>query len=473
MTASATALAGLIGWPVAHSVSPAMHNAAFAHLGLDWRYVALPVAPEPAARVGEAVRGLRALGFRGANVTVPHKQAVMPHLDRLSPAAQAIGAVNTILVEPDGALAGDNTDAPGFVADLRAYGVEPAGRRVLVLGAGGSANAVTYGLLAAGAAEVAILNRTASRTDALVAQLRGHFPDRPVVNLGTEAGGAAVAGFDLVVNCTSLGMTPHVDASPLPAAVGWRPGQVLYDLVYNPPATRLMRDAAAGGARVIGGLGMLVRQGALAFERWTSQAAPVAVMVAAARARFFGALAQSLAPTPADRRAAENFTIRRATAEDAAALSALNAHVQDLHEAAVPQFFKPVSSTTFPVALVVELLGYRPNVFFLAELDGRPAGYLWAVVRRRSATESTYSQDAVHIEQMGVAPEFRGRGCGQQLMDAARELARSLEIHTVTLDVWRFNEEARRFYERQGFVGYYERMWQVLEDRTSGTEEQP
>jgi ribosomal protein S18 acetylase RimI-like enzyme len=234
-----------------------------------------------------------------------------------------------------------------------------------------------------------------------------------------------------------------------------------------------MRDAAAGGARVIGGLGMLVQQGALAFERWTGQAAPVAVMAAAAQARFFGARAAPVTPPEPDSRAAESFTVRRATVEDAAALSALNAHVQELHEAAVPQFFKPASTTTFPVKLVVELLEYRPNVFFLAELDGRPAGYLWAVVRRRPATESTYSQDAVHVEQMGVAPEFRGRGCGQQLMDAARELARSLEIHTVTLDVWRFNEAARRFYERQGFTGYYERMWQVLEDPKPITEEQP
>ena len=134
-----TTLVGLIGWPVSHSVSPAMHNAAFDHLGLDWRYVPLPVDPGRPDGVGEAVRGLRALGLRGANVTVPHKQAVMAHLDRLTPAAQAIGAVNTIVVAADGALVGDNTDAPGFIADLRAHGVDPAGQRVLVLGAGGSA----------------------------------------------------------------------------------------------------------------------------------------------------------------------------------------------------------------------------------------------------------------------------------------------------------------------------------------------
>ncbi len=174
-----TTLVGLIGWPVSHSVSPAMHNAAFAHLGLDWRYVPFPVAPEPASRVGEAVLGLRALGLRGANVTVPHKQAVMAHLDRLTPAAQAIGAVNTILLDAEGALVGDNTDAPGFVADLREHGVEVPGRRVLVLGAGGSARAVAYGLAAAGASQITLVNRSVDRALALVAALQPLFPALP------------------------------------------------------------------------------------------------------------------------------------------------------------------------------------------------------------------------------------------------------------------------------------------------------
>ena len=136
-----TTMVGLIGWPTGHSVSPLMHNAAFAALGLDWRYIPLPVPTDPAPRIGEAVYGLRALGMKGANVTVPHKQAVIPFLDELSGAALAIGAVNTIIVQPDGRLLGDNTDAPGFIADLRDHGVEPQGKRVLVLGAGGSARA--------------------------------------------------------------------------------------------------------------------------------------------------------------------------------------------------------------------------------------------------------------------------------------------------------------------------------------------
>jgi shikimate dehydrogenase len=279
---SKTAIVGLIGWPVSHSVSPPMHNAAFAALGLDWRYVALPVPVEPPERVGEAVRGLRALGLRGANVTVPHKQAVMPHLDRLSPAAEAIGAVNTIVVTPEGGLAGDNTDARGFVADLRDHGVDPQGLRVLVLGAGGSARAVVYGLAAAGAARVAIANRTYRRAADLVAALQPRLPACPLAALalpGDLAAAATVA--DLVVNCTSLGMTPQPETTPWDETLRLRPDQAVYDLVYNPAETRLLRWAAAGGARAIGGLGMLVWQGAIAFEQWTGIAPPVPIMAAA------------------------------------------------------------------------------------------------------------------------------------------------------------------------------------------------
>src|SRR5690606_12379624 len=142
-----TTVVGLIGWPVGHSVSPAMHNAAFAALGLNWCYVPLPVATEPSTCIGDAVAGLVALGMAGANVTVPHKQTVMPHLDDLTPAPRASGAVNTITVNPaDQTLLGDNTDVPGFIADLRDHGVVPAVDHALILGAGGSARAIVYGL---------------------------------------------------------------------------------------------------------------------------------------------------------------------------------------------------------------------------------------------------------------------------------------------------------------------------------------
>jgi shikimate dehydrogenase len=280
-------MVGLIGWPVGHSVSPAMHNAAFAALGLDWCYVPLPVPIEPADRIREAVAGLRALGLRGANVTVPHKQNVMPHLDRLSPAAQAMGAVNTIRVEPDGALLGDNTDAPGFVADLREHGVDPAGKAALVLGAGGSARAVVYGLAHAGATRIAIANRTVERAQTLAAAMQPLFPACPITAHDLPAAVAALAGQSrLIVNTTSLGMTPNVDTSPWDQDVSFIPGQVVYDLVYNPPQTRLLQKAAADGAQAIGGLGMLIWQGAIAFELWTGQTPPVEVMRQAAEEKF-------------------------------------------------------------------------------------------------------------------------------------------------------------------------------------------
>lgn len=275
-----TQIVGLIGWPVSHSVSPAMQNRAFAETGLNWRFVPLPVPVEPAARIAEAILGLRALGLRGANVTVPHKQAVIPYLDHLEPAARAIGAVNCVRVKDDGTLVGDNTDAPGFVADLRDHQVDPRGMRVLVLGAGGSARAVVSGLAQAGAAAITIYNRTESRARDLAADMAQQFPACPIdANPSTLE--PVAQGADLIVNCTSVGMSPHVDASPWPVATPMHSEQVVYDLIYNPRATRLLQAAEQAGATAIHGLGMLVWQGALAFEMWTGVNAPVASMRAA------------------------------------------------------------------------------------------------------------------------------------------------------------------------------------------------
>ncbi|MCB0045743.1 MAG: shikimate dehydrogenase [Caldilineaceae bacterium] len=273
---------GLLGWPVSHSVSPAMHNAAFAELGLDdWRYVTLPVPPEPSARILEAVLGLRALGLRGANVTVPHKQAVIPTLDELTPAARAMGAVNTIWIEED-RLWGDNTDGPGFVADLRQHAVDPAGKTALVLGAGGSARAVVYGLADAGCRAIVILNRTVGKAEALAETMQQLFPACAISAGRMVADLARCADADLVINCTSLGMTPNVTSMPWSADIPFRAGQVVYDLVYNPAETRLLRKASEDGAQAVGGLGMLVMQGALAFARWTGRPAPGDVMRKAA-----------------------------------------------------------------------------------------------------------------------------------------------------------------------------------------------
>ncbi len=274
-----TNVVGLIGWPTGHSVSPRMHNAAFAALELDWCYVPFPVPTDPPSRIGEAVAGVRALGLRGVNVTVPHKQNVMPYLDTLTAAAQAIGAVNTIAVQLDGTLLGDNTDAPGFIADLRDHGVDPAGQHVLILGAGGSARAVTYGLAEAGAASITIANRTEKRGHELVASLLPHVPDCILAACALPDDLPEHADHcDLIINCTSLGMSPGVEGTPWPLELRFRPEQVVYDLVYNPRETRLLAQAAHDGARAIGGIGMLVWQGAIAFERWTDMQPPVAVM---------------------------------------------------------------------------------------------------------------------------------------------------------------------------------------------------
>jgi shikimate dehydrogenase len=275
-----------------------MHNAAFAALGLEWAYVPLPVPPE---RVGDAVRGLNALGFAGANVTVPHKSTVIPFLDELTPIARAIGAVNTIVVRPDGLLMGDNTDGAGFTADLRGHGIDVRGKgageqnaetpasegqrgtvqtcqRVLLIGAGGAARAVAYALADAGAT-VTIANRTLGRARELCQTIVAALPeaaDRLSAHAFPDALAGLAAEADLVVNTTSLGL--H-DGDPLPwdAAVAFRTGQVVYDLIYNRP-TPLLAMAAAQGARAITGLGMLVHQGARAFELWTGQVAPVEVM---------------------------------------------------------------------------------------------------------------------------------------------------------------------------------------------------
>ena len=294
---------GVMGWPVAHSLSPIMQNAALRALGLPWTYDLLPVPPSDLAA---AVQAVRAEGFVGANVTVPHKQAIIPHLDGLTPTARAMGAVNTLFWDtppssadahpdaPIGALSaadveckhlfGDNTDGIGFIADLAAHGISVAGQCVLVIGGGGAARAVVYALAAAGAS-VTIVNRTVAHAQAIAALVSSHFP-RATLSCAVFPDGlaAAAAGADLIVNTTSVGMWPAVDAMPWDAELAFRPDQVVYDLVYTPRMTALLRKAQLDGARVMDGLGMLVEQGAAALTRWTGRPAPVAVMRAAVEA---------------------------------------------------------------------------------------------------------------------------------------------------------------------------------------------
>ncbi len=267
-----TRLLGVMGWPVAHSLSPAMHNAVLRAAGLAWRYVPLPVHP---ARVAEAVRGAAALGFQGFNITVPHKQVVIGMLDEVTFEARAVGAVNTVVIrsEADGSstMVGHNTDVAGFIASLRAGGFDPAGGgRAVVLGAGGAARSVVYGLATMGM-DVVVLNRTPERAAALAAELRPALPATAALVTGELAAHTlrdAVQQAMLLVNTTTVGMWPAVDGCPWPTELPLPSGLTVCDLVYNPLETRLLRVARHAGARVIDGLGMLARQGALALSLW-------------------------------------------------------------------------------------------------------------------------------------------------------------------------------------------------------------
>ena len=273
-----TKVVGVWGHPVGHSRSPAMHNAALESLGLDWAYVPFDVAPED---VPAALAGLRALGLVGVNVTVPLKERVLPLLDEVDEAAARIGSVNTVH-NRDGRLYGCSTDGEGFLRSLEAVGQPAQGRQVLLLGAGGSARAVTFAL-AAQDCHCRIANRTEARAESLAADINHWFPGAASV-----AGWGAPAGaFDLLVNTTSLGMSPHEDAMPAlpPDAFAGRP--FVYDLVYVPTQTRLVAAARAAGCGTMNGVQMLVWQGALSLALWTGlppEEMPVAVMEAAVHA---------------------------------------------------------------------------------------------------------------------------------------------------------------------------------------------
>jgi shikimate dehydrogenase len=276
MKEQGVARVGLLGWPVAHSVSPAMQDAAFRALGLPRRYELLPVPPD---ELPTAVAGLAARGYRGANVTVPHKETVLALLDGVEETARAIGAVNT-LVWRDGGWLGTNTDAAGFLAALRRAGFEAAGRRALVLGAGGAARAVVYALGQADCAAV-VYNRTAERARRLVRELAPSGAAKATVVDSLD--GLDLDGLDLLVNATPLGQWPQAGASPWPEALPLPAHWTVFDLVYNPAETRLLARAGAAGAMAVEGLEMLVQQGALSFKLWTGREAPVDVMRAAAR----------------------------------------------------------------------------------------------------------------------------------------------------------------------------------------------
>jgi len=274
-----TRVCGVIGDPIEHTMSPVMQNAAFREAELDYIYTAFRV---PAQGLKAAIDGMRALSIRGLNITIPHKVAVMPLLDKLDPLAERIGAVNTILNE-EGTLTGYNTDAIGFRRAMVDKGTDPAGKNVLVIGAGGAARAIAFAL-AEDRASITILNRQEEFewAEGIATRISDSY-EVPVFAavLNRQNLERFVPLSDIIVNATSLGMTPNSRATPVPADLICS-GQLVFDIVYNPYETRLLREAKANGAKTLDGLEMLVWQGALAFQLWTGQSAPVDVMRQAA-----------------------------------------------------------------------------------------------------------------------------------------------------------------------------------------------
>ena len=269
-----TKIVGVIGDPVEHSRSPQMHNAAFAELGLDYVYVPFHILPN---ELHAAIEGFKAINVVGINITIPHKQAVIPFVDEISREAELIGAVNTLIFNK-GKIAGDNTDAPEFLQAMQETGLNiPKGESAVVIGAGGSARAIVIALALAGLQSITIANRTVSKAIALASDL-SEKTGVPMEGMGLDNPRLpdAVATSALVVNTASTSMdTSH---PPLIQPEWLNPQSIVYDIIYTPPKTRLMTTAAERGCHVIGGLGMLVHQGAIAFEKWTKVIPPIKIM---------------------------------------------------------------------------------------------------------------------------------------------------------------------------------------------------
>lgn len=269
-----THVLALLGDPVEHSLSPLIHNAAFHAAHMRAVYLARRVEP---ARLGAALEAARVLGFLGLNLTVPHKSAVLAHLDEVDDQARRIRAVNTVVFR-DGRAAGCNTDADGFLWSLRDLAhFDPSGCRAVVVGAGGGARAVAVALADAGAERVDVVNRTRARAEALLADLR-----LAGKALAPGEGGPALAAADLVVNCTTQGMWPEVEGLPPADATALRPSSLVVDTIYNPRPTRWLQLAQQRGCRTLDGLGMLAGQAALAWKVWFGSPGPARQMLAAA-----------------------------------------------------------------------------------------------------------------------------------------------------------------------------------------------
>ncbi len=274
-----TRIVGVFGYPVRHSASPAMQNAAFLSTGLDYIYLSFEVKPQD---IKEALNSLRVLGIRGMNLTIPHKETSIAFLDEISAEALKIKAVNTVMLE-NGRLRGFNTDIEGFLKPLVfENGWLPEGKKAVILGAGGAARAVVFSLLDAGASEIVIANRTPERAKKLSDFMKPLFPSAQIrcVSISDSSLANQISSSSLLVNCTPLGMK---NENPLRDFDCIKPGMKVYDLIYRPADTPLLAGARKKGADTIGGLGMLVYQGAASFKIWTSADPPIGVMKNACR----------------------------------------------------------------------------------------------------------------------------------------------------------------------------------------------
>ena len=274
-------LVGVFGHPVAENPTGVMQEAAFRAAGLDWRYLTIEVTPDGLA---DAVRGIRAMGFRGINLTIPHKLTIMEHLDEIAADAQKIGAVNTVRRDGD-RLIGENTDGKGFLRGVREEaGVDPRGKRVVLLGAGGAARAIAVELALAGAADIRVYNRSAERGQAMVRDLVSRTGAQADFRLWDAPCGVG-PDVDILVNATSIGLYPDVDAMPDVVFGDLNPALLACDVIPNPPDTPFLRTARARGVQTLDGLSMLVYQGVIGFELWTGEKAPEDVMKQALQAR--------------------------------------------------------------------------------------------------------------------------------------------------------------------------------------------
>ncbi len=291
-----TKLLGVLGWPVEHSMSPVMHNAAIQTAGLNACYVPLPCPPEA---LGDVIAGLRGIGFLGANVTIPHKQTVIEHLDGLSEESRFTGSVNTLYWEGD-RLMGTSTDAPGAVLNLRQAGIKLDGKKVVILGTGGAARALAF-VLARGSfagadgnqeminlLELTILGRNLDKATGLARDIVAGNAPSTSVRPGLLAEFAALgSGADLVINCTSVGMAPDIGGCPIDPAL-LQPHHAVYDIVYQPRETVLLREAKRKRCRTVEGVGMLVHQGAASFRTWFGRDPDAAVMFSALGSYGYG-----------------------------------------------------------------------------------------------------------------------------------------------------------------------------------------